>query len=186
MKKTVHLPSRKTYATGRKRHQQTKLKYAATVSSNISKSGRKVMLTACSSKDMSTLLNETVSPRYGLRAITEGDVRDYFTRPQRNKQLVRKFSCMTGATYSKKKFWLKYYDAEVNPIFMLPPHMDEFVRASYCGGRVECYALGNTIACLTGNRLYYFDVTSPFPFVGLKAIPHGKSCYIDGLATTQH
>ena len=72
-------------------------------------------------------------------------------------------SCMTGATYSKKKFWLKYYDAEVNPICMLPPHMDEFVRASYCGGRVECYALGNTIACLTGNRLYYFDVTSLFP-----------------------
>lgn len=70
-------------------------------------------------------------------------------------------ACLTGASYSKKVFYLKHYDPKVNPIFSMPDEMDAFVRAAYCGGRVECFSL--------------------FPAMGLKDLPHGCPHFVDNL-----
>lgn len=93
-------------------------------------------------------------------------------------------SCLTGASAAKKAFWLRN-DPVKHPIYSLPREMDSFVRSSYSGGRVECFLMGDVMRmmkpCKAGSkspRLYDFDVTSLFPYVGLREIPHGEPLWI--------
>lgn len=49
----------------------------------------------------------------------------------------------------------------------------EFVRASYCGGRVEPYKR-------RGERLRYYDFNSSYPFAMLSGMPAGEATWWDG------
>jgi hypothetical protein len=68
-------------------------------------------------------------------------------------------SCATAASFSKKLFMQNYYDSRKTQIHRPSDSQDEFIRASYYGGRVECHYLGT----FKGLKVYYYDYTSHYP-----------------------
>ena len=80
---------RKTYASGRKEHQKSKLKYCATIAGPRSVCGV-VQIQCCTSEAMAQALNCCAESPVGS-SITQFDVRDYFNRPDRTQQISLKF-----------------------------------------------------------------------------------------------
>ena len=80
----------KTQATGRKPHVMTKQKYFAYVSYEHTRSGVCETFSATSSMAMAKLLNNIIKDRPGVRQINGDDIKDYFNRRTRTKQIGRK------------------------------------------------------------------------------------------------
>ena len=89
----------KTYQTGRKQHKiyaKHKVKYTALVPASLSNTMDKLELQCHSSAQMAAMLNavlmRTQKEQGGtIGPIIDCDVRDYFNRPTRHKQIERKF-----------------------------------------------------------------------------------------------
>lgn len=81
--------------------------------------------------------------------------------------------CFTGASLSKKNFFRNYYNQRKNPVYKLTKAMDNLIRNSYFGGRVECFQMGKVGKC------YYYDFTSLYPDVGREYLPCGKPIEIE-------
>ena len=77
--------------------------------------------------------------------------------------------CLTGASLSKKNYFLSYYDGANMPIYSMNEKYDTFCRNGYYGGRNEAFYVGELI-----KKLYYNDYTSLYPDVGRKRLPYGK------------
>jgi|TARA_R110002050_G_scaffold32181_2_gene82964 hypothetical protein len=77
--------------------------------------------------------------------------------------------CLTGASLSKKNYFLSYYDGINMPIYSMNEKYDEFCRKGYFGGRNEAFYVGEYI-----GKTYYNDFTSLYPDVGRKRLPYGK------------
>jgi hypothetical protein len=84
--------------------------------------------------------------------------------------------CLTGATLAKKNFFQNFYEPKYTPIYHLKSSHDAFIRSSYFGGRVECFQLGiiEGDAQQVHDRIYKYDVTSEYPFVGCRSLPYGR------------
>ena len=82
---------------------------------------------------------------------------------------------LTAASLAKRIFWLKYYDQKNYPIYTLKDSIDSYIRDFYYGGRVEVFHLGK----VPSERLYYFDFTSLYPYVGLQDLPYGEPEWVD-------
>ena len=84
--------------------------------------------------------------------------------------------CLTGASLSKKYFFLKFYNREKFPVWTLDDETDKFIRDGYFGGRVEIfhYKYGNS------DKYYYYDFTSLFPAMATKILPYGEPKRIKG------
>ena len=93
-----------------------------------------------------------------------------FSKDVKDQYELDLFRCYTGATLSKRVFFQQYYSPDTTPIYHLPTHMDQFIRQSYLGGRVELFAIGKLPP---DHRYYYYDFTSLYPWAGTKPIPYG-------------
>ena len=80
----------KTVATGRKPHEMKKQMYHATVPGEYTKSGDDEELYSTSSVLMARGLNTVLKERDGVRLINSDDIKDYFNRRARTKQIARK------------------------------------------------------------------------------------------------
>ena len=78
--------------------------------------------------------------------------------------------CLTGASLSKKFFFMKYYDQFKMPVWTLDDEADAFIRKGYFGGRVEIFNFSE----VNHDRFYYYDFTSLFPAMALKNLPYGQ------------
>lgn len=99
---------------------------------------------------------------------------DGVVKPQLNLSIQ---SCYTAASLSKKYYYSAHYRQGKYTrtfIYKLSQMEDEFIRESYCGGRVEVFFIGRI-----SSPLYYFDFTSLYPFVAKKPLPCGKPKFID-------
>lgn len=65
------------------------------------------------------------------------------------------------ATLSLKIFRTNFQE---HSIYILPQHMDNFIRASYFGGGTDVYKA-------YGKKIYYYDVNSLYPFAMLNPMP---------------
>ena len=89
----------KTYQTGRKQHKiyaKHKVKYTALVPASLSNTMDKLELHCHSSAQMAAMLNAVLMRTQkeqgaNIGPIIDCDVRDYFNRPTRHKQIERKF-----------------------------------------------------------------------------------------------
>mgnify|MGYP003642359219 CR=1 FL=1 len=77
--------------------------------------------------------------------------------------------CLTGASLSKKNYFLSYYDGINMPIYSMNEKYDTFCRNGYFGGRNEAFYIGEFV-----GKSYYNDFTSLYPDVGRKRLPYGK------------
>jgi hypothetical protein len=77
-------------------------------------------------------------------------------------------SCYTGASLSKKNYFLNYYDSKKTPIYTLSDDIDEFIRKGYNGGRNEAFHIGKI-----EGKIYYLDFTSLYPYTGTFKLPYG-------------
>ncbi len=103
---------------------------------------------------------------------------DVFNRVLRNEKETKTeyfdiLTSLTAASLSRKVFFLFHYKPYMYPIFVLKDSIDENVRHSYMGGRVECFKLGK-IESAKYNGIYYFDFTSFYPWAGTKRLPYGN------------
>ena len=89
-----------------------------------------------------------------------------------NMYKVNITSCITSASLSKRIFLQNYNDPKNKPIFYMPLDVDRYIRASYYGGRVECFKHGE----YNGNY-YYYDFTSLYPAAATGNLPYGKPTY---------
>jgi len=80
---------------------------------------------------------------------------------------------LTLSSLSRTIFLEKYYFPEVYPLCQLPILFEAILRKAYFGGRVEAHNLG----VLTGP-VYYFDVTSEYPYTMLFDLPYGAPRHI--------
>ena len=71
-------------------------------------------------------------------------------------------SIYSTATLSLKIFRTKFLE---DNIFILPQHIDLFIRQGYYGGGTDVYKA-------YGEGLHYYDVNSLYPFAMLNAMPH--------------
>jgi len=78
-------------------------------------------------------------------------------------------NCLTGASLSKKNYFLSYYDSKSMPIYSMCEEFDTFCRNGYYGGRNEAFYIGEY-----NKKLYYNDFTSLYPDVGRNRLPYGK------------
>jgi hypothetical protein len=78
--------------------------------------------------------------------------------------------CLTGASLSKKFFFMKYYDQFNKPVWTLDDETDKYIRGGYFGGRVEIFNFGE----VKDDKYYYYDFTSLFPAMALKDLPYGE------------
>lgn len=85
-----------------------------------------------------------------------------------DKFKMNMYDIPTAASLSKNLYFTKYYNSEKTPIYVLPKEIDEFIRKSYKGGRVECFYIGHM-----DKKVYYYDVTSEYPFTACKQLPYG-------------
>jgi hypothetical protein len=79
--------------------------------------------------------------------------------------------CYTGASLAKQTFFRNYYKFHGKgacPVFTLSTAHDQFIRAGYFGGRVECFKMGKIL------KAFYYDFTSLFPDVGRQHLPYGE------------
>ena len=86
-----------------------------------------------------------------------------------NMGFINITDCLTGASLSKKNFFLSYYDGVNMPIYTMNEKYDTFCRNGYFGGRNEAFYIGEKI-----GKIYYNDFTSLYPDVGRKRLPYGK------------
>ena len=81
----------KTVATGRKPHEMKKQLYHATVPGEYTKSGHDEERSSTSSVSMARALNTVLKERDGVGLVNCDDIKDYFNRRARTKQIARKF-----------------------------------------------------------------------------------------------
>ncbi len=74
----------------------------------------------------------------------------------------------------KKIFRFTWYKHNKYIIFNLSHEEDTFIRKTFRGGMSQC----NFIGTVVNKKLYYFDVTSFYPWVGTFSLPFGKSKYV--------
>lgn len=86
---------------------------------------------------------------------------------------IKMTDCLTAATLSKKLFFHRFYNQYRYPIYMLSKEIDNYIRESYTGGRVEIFNFG----LCPGNEFYYYDFTSLYPDVMRKLLPYGEPEY---------
>ena len=91
------------------------------------------------------------------------------TEVYENMGCINITDCLTGASLSKKNFFLSYYDSKEKPIYSMNEEFDTFCRNGYFGGRNEAFYIGEYM-----KKLYYNDFTSLYPDVGRKRLPYGK------------
>tara|TARA_R110000772_G_scaffold51915_1_gene119158 strand:+ start:3042 stop:6971 length:3930 start_codon:yes stop_codon:yes gene_type:complete len=77
--------------------------------------------------------------------------------------------CLTGASLSKKNYFLNYYDPSDKPIYSMKEEFDTFCRNGYYGGRNEAFFIGEY-----EGKVYYNDFTSLYPDVGRLRLPYGS------------
>jgi hypothetical protein len=83
------------------------------------------------------------------------------------------FGCMTSSSVSRKFFLGTHYQPQLYPLFKMPLELDSVIRQAYYGGRCECFQLGEI-----KGPIYYYDVTSEYPYVMLSNIPWGWPKYV--------
>jgi hypothetical protein len=81
---------------------------------------------------------------------------------------------LTGATLAKQYWWNRHYNPYDHPIYTNTDEIDDFIRKSYYGGRVEISQLG-----IVEKKLYYLDFTSLYPATGCYDLPYGDPVYIN-------
>ena len=86
-----------------------------------------------------------------------------------NMGFINITDCLTGASLSKKNFFLSYYDGINRPIYSMNEKYDTFCRNGYYGGRNEAFFIGEFM-----GKTYYNDFTSLYPDVGRCRLPFGK------------
>jgi len=86
-----------------------------------------------------------------------------------NLDYINITDCLTGASLSKKNYFLSYYDGINRPIYTMNEKYDDFCRNGYFGGRNEAFFIGEWL-----GKIYYNDFTSLYPDVGRKRLPYGK------------
>jgi hypothetical protein len=86
-----------------------------------------------------------------------------------NMDCINITDCLTGASLSKKNYFLSYYDGVNRPIYSMNEKYDDFCRKGYFGGRNEAFYIGEYI-----GKVYYNDFTSLYPDVGRNRLPYGK------------
>lgn len=82
-----------------------------------------------------------------------------------------------------KNYWLAFLNEE----------QDRYIRASYFGGRVECFYSPNTFRDKSQQtpldemfqKAYYYDFTSLFPDVGRNDLPHNRPVYCNNKTTIE-
>lgn len=77
--------------------------------------------------------------------------------------------CYTGASLSKKHYFKNHYDHKKTPIYKFNSKLDDYIRASYSGGRNEAFYIGK----YTHKKVYYYDFTSLYPSEGRLQLPYG-------------
>lgn len=87
----------------------------------------------------------------------------------KNMGFINITDCLTGASLSKKNFFLSYYDGINRPIYSMNEKYDTFCRNGYYGGRNEAFFIGEFM-----GKVYYNDFTSLYPDVGRCRLPYGK------------
>jgi len=83
-------------------------------------------------------------------------------------------SCYTAASLSKLIFRTHYIKNSC--LYTLNKDDERFIRASYFGGRNECFAIGEI-----KGPLYYYDFTSLYPAVGRQKLPTGNCTRINDI-----
>jgi hypothetical protein len=115
------------------------------------------------------------------------EVVDEFSKSIYSISEINITDCATAASISFRTFLKKYYDEENYTLYTLKPNVEEFIRKSYFGGMNECYYINeiNSKRDETGkiiNGIFYFDVTSEYPFMGTKPLPFGQPTYYNNMA----
>ena len=64
--------------------------------------------------------------------------------------------------------YYKFHGKGACPVFTLSAAHDQFVRAGYFGGRVECFKIGKI------KKAFYYDFTSLCLDVGRQYLPYGE------------
>jgi hypothetical protein len=82
------------------------------------------------------------------------------------------FNCMTISSIARKFFMNKFYQPVKRCLYQIPICLDEIMREAYFGGRTECFKLGKT-----KGEIYYYDVTSEYPFCMREGMPYGWPIY---------
>lgn len=86
-----------------------------------------------------------------------------------NETKINITTCYTGASLSKKNFFMNYYNKDKQtPIYTLSDDIDDFIRKGYTGGRNEAFKIGRV-----NGPIYYLDFTSLYPFTGTMKLPYG-------------
>lgn len=80
---------------------------------------------------------------------------------------------VTLPSLSRTVFMRKYYQPADYPLCTLAPEFNSFLRKAYYGGRVEAHQLG-----VIEGPIYYFDVTSEYPFAMLQSLPYGEPVHL--------
>lgn len=86
---------------------------------------------------------------------------------------------ITVASVAKQAFWKNWAPPEGTDVYTLGYKMDDFVRKSYFGGRVECFELGALHERFPDEKWYYFDYTSLYPYVCTKELPVGMPQWVN-------
>lgn len=81
--------------------------------------------------------------------------------------------CVTASSLAGKIFFNRFYDEKNKPIPLIKnPTIYNDIKQAYYGGRVEVY---KPTTDKPGQKLYYYDVNSLYPFASLKVMP-GINC----------
>jgi hypothetical protein len=81
-------------------------------------------------------------------------------------------NCFTSSSLSRKFFLGTHYNQLNYPLYNLPIEMDNTLRNAYYGGRCECFKIGTI-----GGPIYYYDVTSEYPYTMTMPMPFGLPTY---------
>lgn len=84
---------------------------------------------------------------------------------------INPLNLLTISSLSRKVFLANYYNEIEYPLLTPPVAIDEILRQAYHGGRVEAFKLG---LIKPEKGVYYYDVTSEYPFVMTKNLPYGE------------
>ena len=115
------------------------------------------------------------------------------TYNERIKELSDGLVCVLGsftAAHLAKSIFLNCYYSRAtsidNLLYLYADDIDLFVRASYYGGRVECFKLGTfEIGSCPYKSIQYMDFTSHYPAVGRFDLPVGKPKWVEFRGQTQ-
>jgi len=80
---------------------------------------------------------------------------------------------VTLPSLSRSVFMRKYYEPTLFPLCDLSPDLNVLLRKAYFGGRVEAHQLG-----VIQGPIFYFDVTSEYPFAMQQDLPFGTPTYL--------